>query len=143
MLSMKIKEILFPAENRTFLGKRWMKVILLNVHLCGVCGYVGGILFDVESDLLSTYFLFATISGFTLAAVEIYSNCIWLVQNRGWMILLKVGLLPLLHLTAPYEKWGLLAIVFLSGWISHAKGNFRYYSILHRRRIDAYGDENE
>ena len=82
------------------------------------------------------------ISGLILVTIEIYSNCIWLIQNRGWMILLKVFLLTQLSLFFPYEKWGLLFIVFLSGWVSHAKGDFRYYSIFHRKRMDTYGGQN-
>ena len=140
---MELKNILFPPENRTFWGKRWIKVILLNLHLCGVCGYVGGVWVDAANNLLPTYLLIAITTGFILVAVEVYSNCVWILQNRGWMILLKVVLLPFLHFIAPYEKWGLLGIVFLSGWISHAKGNFRYYSIFHRKRIDAYNDESD
>ena len=140
---MELKSILFPEKNRTFRGKRWIKVVLLNLHLCGVCGYVGGILFDAAPDRMHLYLLATVTTGFVLVAVELYSNCVWLIQNRGWMILLKVATFPMLPLLAPYEKWGLLAIVFLSGWISHAKGDFRYYSVFHRKRIDTYSDESE
>ena len=55
-MSPKLKELLFPNENRTFWGKRWVKVILLNLHLCGVCGFVAGKLFNVDVRLDISYY---------------------------------------------------------------------------------------
>jgi hypothetical protein len=139
---MELKKILFPIENRTFRGKRWLKVVVLNLHLVGVCGYAGGVLFDMTFDRIKLYLAITLITGALLTVTEIFSNCIWIIQNRGWMILLKILLIAQLHRITPYEKWGLLFIVFISGWVSHAKGNFRYYSIFHRKRVDAYTDLN-
>jgi len=137
---MDIKRKLFPDINRTFWGKRWGKVVLLNLHLIGVCGYVGGKIFDASFESYKYYFFLTMITGIILVMVELYSNLIWVLQNRGWMILLKTILLSQTHLIAPYEWVFLLVLVFVSGWISHAKGSFRYFSIYHGKVVDSLND---
>ncbi len=137
---MNFKKILFPDINRNFWGKRWGKVILLNLHLMGVCGYVGGKIFEMPFASYKYYFFITMITGLILISVELYSNSIWLIQNRGWMIITKVFLLSLISHTAPYEWISLLALVFISGWISHAKGSFRYYSIFHGKKVENVKD---
>ncbi|MCP4756159.1 MAG: hypothetical protein GY866_35300 [Proteobacteria bacterium] len=133
---MKIFRLIFPENSRDFYGKRWLNVVLRSVHLCGACGYAGGVLLDVTSEPVRIFYLVTAISGLIMMAIDIISNGIWIIQNRGWLIILKIFLLGQLPLIAPYEKWGLLGIVVLSSLVSHATANFRYYSPLHRRKIE-------
>ncbi len=137
---MDFTKFLFPEINRNFWGKRWGKVVLLNLHLIGVCGYVGGKIFHGSYESYKYYFFLTMITGMILVLIELYSNLIWIIQNRGWMILVKVLLLSQMKHVAPYEWIFLLALVFISGWISHAKGSFRYYSIIHGKIVDSIED---
>jgi hypothetical protein len=137
---MDIKKILFPIINRNFWGKRWGKVVLLNLHLIGVCGYVGGKMFSDSFESYQYYFFLTMLTGMILVLIELYSNLIWVIQNRGWMILAKIVLLSQIYLFAPYEWIFLLLLVFVSGWISHAKGSFRYYSVIHGKIVDSLED---
>jgi len=133
---MNLFRLVFPEQNRGFWGKRWLNVYLRSAHLCGACGYSAGILFDVTSKHVLTFYLITAISGLLMIVIDVFTNGIWIIQNRGWMIILKTVLAGHLLLIAPYEKWGLFAIIIFSSIVSHATGNFRYYSVFHRKRVD-------
>lgn len=128
--------LIFPENSRRIPGKRWLSVILRSLHLCSASGYAGGFLFDVPYEQLRLFYITTAISGLLMILLDLVSNGIWLIQNRGWMIIVKVLLLGQLAVFSPYEKWGILGIVFLSGIVSHGTSGFRYYSILHRRMVE-------
>ncbi len=93
-------------------------------------------MFDVPYEQLRFVYITTAITGLIMMLMDILSNGVWLIQNRGWMIILKVLLLGQLALMDPYQKWGILGIIFLSGIVSHGTAAFRYYSIIHRRMIE-------
>jgi len=133
---MRPSQTFFPKKNRNFPGKRWCRITLRSLHLCGICGVVGGAFFDVPEARLNNFLMVTVFSGIWLILTDLYTNGIWLIQNRGWTILLKILIFTQLALFAPYERWVLLGIVILSGVVSHAPSNFRYYSIYHRKRVE-------
>lgn len=133
---MGLFRVIFPAFNRFFPGKRWVRVTLRSLHLCGVCGVVGGVFFDIPVKQLVEFYLISLSSGLFLMLIDVYSNGIWLIQNRGWVILVKVVVLANIDVFGDQSKWVLLIIVFVSGIVSHATADQRYYSIYHRRRVD-------
>jgi len=106
------------------------------LHICAATGYGGGVLLDQPYEQIRLFYILTAISGLTMVLVDVFSNGIWLLQNRGWLIILKIVLLGTLWLIAPYEKWGLLGIIALSSIVSHGTANFRYYSPFFRRRIE-------
>ena len=65
------------------------------------------------------------------------ANAIWLIQLRGVVILIKLGLLAILAHTTVWQNELLICIIFISGIIAHAPANMRYFSILHGKRIDS------
>ncbi|MCP4754696.1 MAG: hypothetical protein GY866_27765 [Proteobacteria bacterium] len=133
---MSLLRIFFPENSRDFFGKRWLNVLLRSVHLVGASGYTGAVFFDVTSEPARIFYLVTALSGLVMVAIDIISNGIWIIQNRGWIIILKIILLGQLSLIAPYEKWGLLGVIVLSSLVSHATANFRYYSPFHRKKIE-------
>jgi hypothetical protein len=133
---MGLFNFVFPKDSRHFFGKRWLNVLLRSVHLCSASGYAGGFFFDVPAEELRLFYIVTALSGLVMILFDVYSNGVWLIQNRGWMILLKVVLLGQLALIDPFQKWGIFGIILLSGVVSHGTAGFRYYSIFHRRMIE-------
>jgi hypothetical protein len=132
---MNLKQLLFPAESRTLWGKRWANVVFRSLHLCGIGVYTGGVFFGVASNMVMTSYLVTTASGLAIMAMDLYTNGKWIFQNRGFIIILKIIILGLLPHFDDLQKWGLIGIIALSGIISHATADFRYYSLFHRKRI--------
>ncbi len=120
--------------------KRWTKISLRTLHLVAVAGVGGGILFGLEKDLWINYWWLALVSGVLMMAIDIISNPVWVVQVRGLVIFFKLILLALLGLNTSWDNILLLVIIILSGIISHASGNLRYYSIYHRKVLSSSKD---
>ena len=133
---MSLFRFVFPQKSRDFPGKRWLNVMMRTLHICSATGYGGGVLLNLPYEQIRIYYIITAISGLVMVLVDVFSNGIWLIQNRGWLILLKIVLLGNLWLITPYEKWGLLAIIALSSIVSHGTANFRYYSPFFRKRIE-------
>jgi len=135
---MRIFEVLFPSEEREFRGDRWVSISLRTLHLIGLMGTGGGVLFEAEESTWMPYWMLCTGSGAALICLYIWYSAIWLIQLRGLMILFKLGLLICLPLFEGYEIHVMVLIVIVSGIILHAPGDVRYYSIFHRRRLESF-----
>ena len=120
--------------------KRWTKISLRTLHLLAVAGVGGGILFGLEKDLWINYWWLALVSGLLMMAIDIASNPVWIVQVRGLVIYLKLILLAFLGSNPSVDGWLLAAIIIMSGIISHAPGQLRYYSLYHRKVISSSND---
>ena len=135
---MQLKQLLFPTESRFFPGQRWVNITLRTLHIIGIAGLGGGFFYASESDSWQTFFELTIWSGVGLTAIAVWNNGTWLVQLRGQAILLKLLLLGLMPLM-PVQRIPLfVAILVISGVISHAPASVRYYSLLHGRRIDSH-----
>ncbi|MBM9514237.1 hypothetical protein [Desulfogranum marinum] len=132
---MRLSNIFFPEESRGFPGKRWGNVIFRSLHLCGMAVYTGGLYFDVAAPLLTPWYIATAASGLLMMGADIYSNGKWIFQNRGFLIIIKILILGILHHSTINPIWPVLWIIFASGLISHGTATFRYYSIFHRRQI--------
>lgn len=135
----RLFRLCFPAESRSFPGKRWVNITLRSLHLAGTAGTGAGMLFGVPPAQWQGYLWLTVISGLLMVALQLWSNAVWLLQLRGLAIGLKLLLL------AAALRWPhagpplLLAVVLLSGVISHAPGNVRYHSPWHGRRLEHLG----
>jgi len=120
--------------------KRWSKISLRTIHLLSIIGVGGGVWFSIERSVWINYWWLALISGVLMMLIDIVSNPIWLLQVRGLVIYLKLGLLTLLGI---YPQWdGLLMgfIVIISAVISHAPSKLRYFSIYHGKTVSSNKD---
>jgi len=120
--------------------KRWTKISLRTLHLLAVAGVGGGILFGLEKDLWVNYWWLALVSGVLIMLIDIASNPVWTVQVRGLVIYLKLILLAFLGSNPSLDGWLLAVIIIMSGIISHAPGQLRYYSLYHRKVISSSND---
>jgi hypothetical protein len=120
--------------------KRWTKISLRTLHLLAVAGVGGGILFGLEKDLWINYWWLALVSGVLMMAIDIVSNPVWIVQVRGLVIFLKLILLAFLGSNPSLDGMLLAVIIIISGIISHAPGQLRYYSVYHRMVILSSSD---
>jgi len=129
------KNLLFPENSRQFFGKRWLKILLRTAHLLGLSGVGAIFLFD-QSFSGAQFFLYLVVgSGISMVALDIWSNGIWILQLRGQAIILKLLLFYIMVSQPEYTSLCFIVIVILSGVISHAPGNLRYYSIYHGKRL--------
>lgn len=121
-------------------GKRWLRVISRSLHILGVVGCGGGILYGLAPVHWWFWWQLAMVTGFILILTDVLASLIWLIQLRGVIILAKLPLLAAIGYFPEYAPGLLIVIVLLSGVIAHASGDVRYYSIWHRRRIESPAD---
>jgi len=134
---MSLRKQLFPTQSRLFPGQRWVNISLRTLHLIGLVGVGSGILYPAHEGSSNVYLYLTLASGFALSLISIWSNAVWLVQLRGQAIILKLLLLALIPVWPEASSWLLIMVIIISGYISHAPGDVRYYSIYHRSRIEA------
>ncbi len=130
---MSLKDIVFPPQNRFFTGKRWTNICVRTVHLIGVAGIGGGFLYGAPREAWEPYLVLTVLSGLLLVGLELFTNGIWLIQIRGLATLLKLGLISMLFFTGP-QAFIIVPVIIISGVISHAPANVRYFSLLHGQR---------
>ncbi|ALG67336.1 hypothetical protein [Beggiatoa leptomitoformis] len=127
---------LFPKQHRRFNGLRWARIILRTLHIIGVVGLGGGILFHLPENTWYPYLLLTSFTGICLILLELWTNAVWLFQLGGLAILSKLGLFFLLLHFHYYEQFLLISILIISGIISHAPAIVRHYSLWHGKPID-------
>ena len=132
-----MNRLIFPPETRSFVGQRWVKISLRTLHLLGTAGVGGGILCDVSQQIWLPYLWLVLFSGFAFIAVEMWSNGVWLIQIRGLVVIIKILLISSLLFQENIGMFVLIIVIGISGVISHAPGNVRYFSIFHWKRIES------
>ncbi|MFK5986524.1 MAG: hypothetical protein QM479_14030 [Pseudomonadota bacterium] len=132
---MLFKQIFLPEQSRGFKAKRWLDIILRTIHLLGLLGVAGGVLFNAEQSLWMPYFLVSIISGLAMVFLSLWSNGKWILQNRGLAICFKFILLLLLPIFPDYGLGIFMLVVIISAISSHAPAKFRYYSPILGREI--------
>lgn len=130
---MHLKQLLFPETSRTFFAKRWLDISLRTLHLIGIMGIAGGVLFAAPEGLWLPYAKLTILSGVAMVVLSVWSNGIWLIQLRGLMIIVKLMLLTFVSLDQNNSLVILIIIVIISGIISHAPAKIRYYSPISRK----------
>ena len=133
---MSLRQLLFPSESRLFPGQRWINIGLRTLHLIGIAGVGGGYFYPAADQSWLDFLYLTLISGLMLMLLSIWSNGIWLVQLRGQAILLKLLLLVLIPFWPEQQAALMVVVIVISGLISHAPGDVRYYSLFHGRRVE-------
>jgi len=117
--------------------RRLFKVIVRSLHLVGIAGVFGNAMTHTSE---SVYISLAIISGIVLVILEAYSGWIWFVQLRGVSLYLKLLILLYLHLYPEFSIPCLIAVIVISGFMSHAPNWIRYFSLQHGRVIHSDND---
>jgi len=124
----KILDYVFPDVDRTFPGLRWVNIILRTIHLVGITGVGGGLLYDSQQEYWMPYLGLTVVSGFMMMSLSIWSNGMWLLQVRGITLLVKLCLLGLFMISGN-DASVIIIVVIISGVIAHAPGKVRYYKV--------------
>lgn len=127
---------LIADHKRDIPGRRWISIVLRSLHLLGIAGVAGGYIYQLPLVLWHPWLVLAVTTGLLMVVKEIYVDGIWLLQLRGQVILLKLVMLAFSHLwwDSP-QAWVYGLIILMSGLISHAPGDVRYYSLRYRCRL--------
>ena len=126
---------LFPKDTRGFIGKRWINISLRTLHIIGVAGMGGGYLYQAPAQDWRPYMILTLATGIVMLTIEIFSNAIFLVQVRGIAVMVKTALFIFIPWAGQAQLEILILVLVISGIISHAPANIRYYSLYHRRMI--------
>ena len=108
--------------------RRLFKVIVRTVHLVGIAGVFGNAMMGTSE---SVYISLAIASGIVLTLMEAYGGWVWFVQVRGVSVYIKLLLLLFMHLYPEASLPCLVAVIVISGFVSHAPSWIRYFSLQH------------
>ena len=131
-----IRDILFPNPVRALPGSRAWNIAFRTAHIGATGVLLGGHLFDVAEPRLRTMLYLAILTGVCLIFVEAYPTCRWVVEGRGVMVLIKLGLLCLIPFFWRFRVPILLAVLAIASIGSHMPRRFRHYSLVHRRVVE-------
>lgn len=124
-------------SEKQFWFQRLGKTSLRAVHILGITGAGGGILLGVDKQQWIVYWCMAMTTGSLLMLWEIIRDWRWLIQLKGVLTLVKLGLLALFIPFASYKPELLITVLLLSVVVSHGPAGLRHFSVIHGRRIDA------
>ncbi len=110
------------------------------IHLLAVFGVGGGILFGLDKELWIDYWWLALTSGVLMMLMDLLANPLWIIQVRGFVVILKLVLLAMLGWQPDWDSFLLFVIIIISAVISHAPGKLRYYSLYHRQVMNSDND---
>ena len=127
----------FLSELPDNTARRLLKVIVRTIHLVGIAGVFGN---AMAGTSVSVYITLAIVSGIVLVAMEAYSGWIWFVQLRGVSLYLKLLLLLFIHLYPETAISCLIAVIVISGFMSHAPNWIRYFSLQHGKVVHSKED---
>ncbi len=134
----KLLSKLFPKQSRSFPGQRWAKIALRTIHLLGIAGIGGGLIYPSPEPFWKPFMVVIILSGIAFVSLEIWSNGVWIIQVRGMAVFTKLIILFFLFTSMGSEMLLTFAIIIISGIISHAPGDFRYFSVFHSKRMDTF-----
>jgi hypothetical protein len=126
-----------PVSNRRFWIERISKTSLRALHIIGIVGSGGGIIFNLELSLWLNYWIIAITSGVLLMSWEIIRDWRWLIQLKGVLTLFKIILLGFFIQISQYHSELIIFIILLSVIVSHGPAGLRHYSIVHRKVIQS------
>ena len=117
--------------------RRLTKVFVRTLHLVGMAGLFGNAMFGSYESI---YLVLTVVSGVVLVAMDIWSGPIWFVQLRGVALYLKLLLLLPIHFYPDAAVPCLIAVIALSGFMSHAPSWIRYFSVRHWQVVHSKED---
>lgn len=121
--------MLFPHPPRTIPHARLFNVSFRTVHLAAFGLVLGGHAWGVGADRLLPALWGTIASGAALMALESLASARWLVEGRGLMVLLKLGLLLLVPFVWEHRLPILLAVVAIASVSSHMPARLRHAAL--------------
>ncbi|MGF1736494.1 hypothetical protein [Photobacterium satsumensis] len=130
------KEEQFGMSETRFWIQRLSKTAIRAMHILGIAGSAGGILYGVEQSLWLHWWVMAMVTGVIMTGLEIRQSSLWLIQLKGVLTFVKLGLLSSFFWLPQHKPELFIVILVMSVVIAHGPAGLRHYSIWHRRRID-------
>lgn len=115
--------------------QRITKTTLRALHILGIVGAGGGILFNLENTIWITYWILAMTTGVLMMLWEIIRDWRWLIQLKGVLTLVKVALIALFYQFTHLKPELFIIVLLLSVLVSHGPAGLRHFSIIHGRVI--------
>ncbi|WP_165873485.1 DUF4175 domain-containing protein [Parasulfuritortus cantonensis] len=119
------RAVAFPTEPRRIPYERWLNIGLRSVHLMAVAGCSAGFLYAADLAVWRPYWLLAVFSGLALSLLYIASSGVWLLQLKGWGILLKLLVLAASFVLVAWRAELFFLVVAMSALIAHAPARVR------------------
>ncbi len=105
------------------------------MHVLFVGVLAGSYLFEVVPTERAAWWIGAMLSGLMMLALDLHESGAFLLQVRGLVLLLKLGVLLVLPWLGAAAGWALAALVLISVVSSHAPGKVRYKVVFGGGRI--------
>ena len=126
----------FGMSETRFWIQRLSKTAIRAMHILGIAGSAGGILYGVEKSLWLHWWVMAMVTGVIMTALEIRQSRLWLIQLKGVLTFVKLGLISSFFFIPQHKPELFIIVLVMSVVIAHGPAGLRHYSIWHRRRID-------
>lgn len=130
------KQSQYPMSETRFWIQRLSKTAIRALHILGVAVSSGGFIFHLDKALWLNWWLLAMFSGVLMMIQEIYRSKLWLIQLKGVLTFIKLGLLASIVLLPQQQATIYITVLLLSVFIAHGPAGLRHYSLWHRRVID-------
>lgn len=124
------RAILFPDLPRRVPHARVASVACRTAHLVAFGLLLGGHTWAVDADRLVPVLWLTVGSGFALMALETFASAGWLLEVRGLMVLVKLGLLLLVPYAWDHRVPLLMAVVIVASVGSHMPRRFRHVPVI-------------
>ena len=112
-----------------------MKVGLRAAHVLCAAGLLGAVLFEVEEVRRDPWLHAALATGALVLAIDLHESGAFLLQVRGVVVLVKLGLLATLPALGAAQAWVLAGLLLLSVVFSHAPSEVRHRMLVAGGRI--------
>ncbi|MFQ5843563.1 MAG: hypothetical protein ACE5JG_01095, partial [Planctomycetota bacterium] len=124
---MDLFALLFPAEPRSFPGRRGVKIVMRAAHVFCAGVLVGAFVLDAAADLRSAWLWVTILSGVLILLLDLHETAAFFCQVRGLVVLGKIASLALL----PWLGVWLLGFLLVASVISsHAPATVRHRQVL-------------
>ncbi len=131
----RLAKLMFPAEPRSFPGRRGVKVLLRALHVLCTGFLTGAYLFEAGPPARAAWWAASMVTGLAILLLDLHESGVFLLQVRGIWVLAKIAALAALPLLPGREIWMLSGLVVVSVVISHAPGKLRYFVIVGGGRL--------
>jgi hypothetical protein len=131
----KLAQVIFPASPRSLRWRRGLKIGLRAAHVLCASVLTGGTLLGAPPDRIAPWLTATAVSGLSIVLLDLHESGAFLLQLRGAVVLVKIGLLAALPWLAPWRAGIFTSIVLISVLSSHAPSGVRYLMLFGRDRI--------
>ena len=134
----RLVPLLFPAEPRSFPGRRGVKIVLRAAHVFCAGVLVGAFVLGATAELRTAWLWAAIGSGCLVLLLDLHESAAFLFQVRGLVVAVKLTLLAALPLFQDeHQPWVLGLLVVISVLSSHAPSRVRYHVLVFRDKVQA------